>query len=195
MLPTGPGPVPFLAGRALGGQQSTRFWPAPWVLRMPCFHCSVLKIKKAWKQGKPASLFFLNPPQTRLLFPKHLLRPWVRVECDGEVCGTWLWVTHYKMRYSPEWSVVRGREDSEGWSSHQDGAWARRKPLPSGFLVPWWAGWGGDRMLERGTRHHEGPVAPAGGTRVLRHHANTSPDPGLRSIPDPHHLESPWSVT
>lgn len=54
-------------------------------------------------------------------------------------------------------------------------------------------------MLEWGTRQHEGPMAAAGETRVLRHHANTSPDPGLRSgvksIPDPHHLESPWSVT
>ena len=54
-------------------------------------------------------------------------------------------------------------------------------------------------MLELGKTQHEGPMAPAGGTRVLSHQPNTSPDPGLRSgvksVPDPHHLDSPWSVT
>lgn len=33
----------------------------------------------------------------------------------------------------------RGQGDTEGFSSYQVGAWERRKPLPSGFLLPWWA--------------------------------------------------------
>lgn len=40
----------------------------------------------------------------------------------------------------------RGQGHTEGFSSYQVGAWARRKPLPCGFLLPWWAERGLDRV-------------------------------------------------
>lgn len=65
LLPAGPGAAPFLAGRALGGQQSTRLQPAPRAPRMLCFQdFSLSKIKKAWARGEPAFLFFPKPSST-----------------------------------------------------------------------------------------------------------------------------------
>lgn len=97
LLLTGPGIAPLLASRALDGQLRTRLSPAPLVLKILCFQgFSSSKIKKA--QGEPASFPSLNPPHHSIFSSLYIYL--VRIECDGEVFGTWLQVTHLKMRDS-----------------------------------------------------------------------------------------------